>query len=700
MEKIEIKNLSRIFEKSLYRIPDYQRGYAWQKRQLIDFWEDLQNIRNGRKHYTGQLTIKKIEDPSIMEDTDGWMFEKKSFEVYDVLDGQQRLTTIIILIQQIVDFVKRNYTPKDGDYWISEGISIEEVTEEFLFYPQKKQLFSVYYFDYYKANPSYNFFHKEIYGDDSIGSVSESFYTHNLLNARNFFNHNLEILYKKEGKKGIEELFDKVTKSLQFIIYDIGKEYDVFVAFETMNNRGKPLSNLEILKNRLIFLTTLFSDDVLSEVGKQELRSSINEAWKEIYQNLGRNKDNVLSDDEFLRAHWIMFFGYSSQKGKTYIDYLLNSKFVVSNINKNELLDASNIEDVKEISDEISDTEDFENETNLENVPTSHKSQLTPKDIKEYVVNLKKSSSMWFLSFNPWSTDNEYQFLTKNEKIWLERLNILGVGYFRPLIMSALMLRYEKKETDITDLLKAIERWIFIAFHLSAQRSHTKRNYYFALTQKIYRREKSIEDAIETLKIHTEELFDHEGHYKFENFYDTLERLFRTNHGFYSWRDIHYFLFEYEASIYEKEKEKKLHWGDFSKVEKEKVTIEHILPQTATTQSDWSAVIDGKSAEEIHYLTHSIGNLLALSISKNSKFSNDSFADKKNGRKKQGGNEYLYNGYSHGSHSEIEVSKYEKWTSEEIYLRGERLIDFLSNRWGLNLSIEQKNKLLFKWPNH
>ena len=45
----------------------------------------------------------------------------------------------------------------------------------------------------------------------------------------------------------------------QFNIHEIDDDYDVFVAFETMNNRGKELSTLELLKNRLIYLSTLYS---------------------------------------------------------------------------------------------------------------------------------------------------------------------------------------------------------------------------------------------------------------------------------------------------------------------------------------------------------------------------------------------------------------------------------------------------------
>jgi uncharacterized protein with ParB-like and HNH nuclease domain len=40
----ELISLSTLFQNRLFRIPDYQRGYAWKKEQLVDFWEDLLNL--------------------------------------------------------------------------------------------------------------------------------------------------------------------------------------------------------------------------------------------------------------------------------------------------------------------------------------------------------------------------------------------------------------------------------------------------------------------------------------------------------------------------------------------------------------------------------------------------------------------------------------------------------------------------------
>ena len=57
----ELQSLSQIFQNKIFRIPDYQRGYAWLEPQLRDFWEDLINLRPDRSHYTGLLSIKMLE---------------------------------------------------------------------------------------------------------------------------------------------------------------------------------------------------------------------------------------------------------------------------------------------------------------------------------------------------------------------------------------------------------------------------------------------------------------------------------------------------------------------------------------------------------------------------------------------------------------------------------------------------------------
>ena len=101
-----------------------------------------------------------------------------------------------------------------------------------------------------------------------------------------------------------------------------------------MNNRGKKLSDLEKLKNRLIYLSTLYSEEEIDNAVRNNLRNEINNAWKEVYGQLGRNEKKPLNDDDFLKAHWTLYFQYSRKKGNDYIKFLLDEQFTPQKIHK------------------------------------------------------------------------------------------------------------------------------------------------------------------------------------------------------------------------------------------------------------------------------------------------------------------------------------------------------------------------------
>ncbi|EOH8385029.1 TPA: DUF262 domain-containing protein [Campylobacter jejuni] len=303
----ELKDLSQIFENdTIYKIPDYQRGYAWQEEQLEDFWEDLTLINKNSIHYTGVLSLEKIDGKEKEKELEG-----RDENLYYIVDGQQRITTSIILICVILNNLKEKNIE-----WIDNNNKVDNAIEKYL-YKTSRNSYKIYKFGYTKDNPSNEYLKTKIFKDTSgEREEQESLYTHNLNKAKDFFTKKIEKLSEDE----IQNIFNKLTKCFKFNVYHISNDLDVFVAFETMNNRGKKLSNLELLKNRLIYLSTKFNDD---ENDKNQLRNNIGNCWQEIYTYLGKNKENILDDDEFLKNHWIMYFKYSREKGNDYIDDIL-----------------------------------------------------------------------------------------------------------------------------------------------------------------------------------------------------------------------------------------------------------------------------------------------------------------------------------------------------------------------------------------
>ena len=673
----ELISLSTLFQNRLFRIPDYQRGYAWKKEQLIDFWEDLLNLHEDRYHYTGLLSLKVVSKEKLrLLGEDSWLVDI-GYKSYHIVDGQQRITTFSILMYEIISYIKKledNQEKSDEQIFIGFE-SIKAITEKYIMKKRPPEnMIKTYMFGYEQDNPSYNYLKHIIFEEPFGGTIVETYYTQNLLYAKKFFSRNLDSLYEEEGLAGIERLYKRLTLKLMFNLHEIEDDYDVFVAFETMNNRGKKLSNLELLKNRLIYLTTLFDEEELDNKDKEHLRQNINDAWREIYYQLGRNKNHPLSDDEFLKAHWTVYFQYTRRKGDDYIKFLLD-KFSPKNVfDKHPIVIENEVADPQTEDEYIEDeeiTENGEEETILV-------SELAPKEIDTYVNSLKDISEYWYYTFFPYDSNE----LSNIEKQWVNKLNRIGIGYFRPLVAVALSLKKEVEPNERIYLLKEIERFIFLCFRMAGFNASYKSSYYYNKARDVLQRKTSLKSVADDLM----KSIDNDLNAIIVNFIAQTDKRFDSGLGFYGWRGLRYFLFEYESHLSTQYNIQKIDWQMFSKVERDKITIEHILPQTPTKWY-WRNQLRHFNEDEIKTLSSSLGNLLPLAQSINSSLQNDSFPDKKNNPSKR-------RGYINGSHSEIEVAAEEDWNAKSILKRGLKLLEFMEDRWNFNLTDEQKSELL------
>lgn len=629
---MDLKSLQSIFNEKILRIPDYQRGYAWNKHQLEDFWEDLLVLNKNKVHYTGVITLEAVSEEIWSKwENDTWLIDSLGFKPFYVVDGQQRLTTSMILIQAIIESVP------DGELIFRQ--KPDSILKKYILHKADNEEDETYIFGYEKDNPSDEYLRTKIFGNHSYSDVKkETLYTRNLQFAKDFFTSEL----KKLNTSEVENLFKKLTQQFKFNIYEINDEIDVFVTFETMNNRGKPLSNLELLKNRLIYLSTLFDENS----GKEKLRRNINDAWKTMYEYLGKNPDNLLNDNIFLRNHWVMYFEeYSRKKGNDYIDFLLDEKFNAKNVTH----------------------------------PISTEKKLKIEEISKYIKSLQKSVVWWFYIHNPYFSDaNE---LTNNQKIGLDRLERLSFRSFKPLILSALVSEQHKEDTE--KLLDTAERYNFLLFNISQRRTSTGDTAFYGLAKKLLDAKIEIENVLETIKSLTKRFYDP------DRFSSLIKEKYELEQdGFYRWDGVRYFLYEYEQWLKDQGKQAtdKLTWETVKSNKKDNVTLEHIFPQTPT-DSYWIERFGQLSKVQQTYLTHSLGNLVPLSRAKNSSLQNDGFDKKKNNGNKVG--------YYNGSISENEVNQYPEWTPLTIKNRGLELLKFMEERWNIELGdAHYKNELL------
>ena len=687
----EPKPLDSLFKEKLFRIPDYQRGYAWGREQLDAFWEDLINLPDGRSHYTGVLTLNEIPSADVQQhDKEFWLVDDHSYKLYHIVDGQQRLTTFTLFLQAFIELLRslpENEGQADDAIYLTHTLSIAAVESRFLFKVKPAgEAFRTYKFGYTDDNPSYEYMRYQILGEIGGGAVFETFYTLNLSNGKRYFKEQLRAWHKEEGISGLQRVYRTLTKRLLFNEYIIKDEFDVFVAFETMNNRGKTLSDLELLKNRLIYLTTLYTDAELDAAERKDLRNLINDAWKEVYFQLGRNKSKPLNDDDFLRAHWMMYFKFSRQTGRDYIKFLLEEQFTPQRVHR-KIVQPVELEEAEE---QTSDADlEADDESGLDEVESSELTmvaELRPKEIRDYVKSLKVSSVHWFGTFYPEMSDD----LKWKEIEWIQRLNRLGMAYFRPLLMAIL-----KKSDDPGKRIgtfKEIERFVFVVFRMTQTRSNYRSSEFSNAVRAIDRGHMDLSELKERLRNRMSFTFTDAGHFGNEDFYLLLQKKFENGQGYYDWPGLRYFLYEYELELLSSSRQKKVDWADLLKTPKDKISIEHIYPQSETVA--WKPAFKSIRRQEREAYRNSVGNLLLLSSAINSSLQNDSFAEKKKPKCNRDGSK-LRNGYADGSHSEIEISHCEDWGPDEIRERGIRLIRFMEKRWDIRFADDQaREKLL------
>jgi len=645
----QLMSLTKIFSERLFRIPDYQRGYAWGIKEVTDFWNDLCRLNSDKNHYVGVLTLKPVTNSTYDSWIDDvWLIRSKKYVPFYIVDGQQRLTTSILLLVAIAEMMDTkkikalNFTTK------------EEIVKKFLFESKDENKSRTYVFSYETDNPSYDYLITQVFKQKSelCSAFQETTYTANLDMAKDFFSQKLQKLSVEE----IELVFSKITQHFLFNTYEIDSDIDVFVTFETMNNRGKPLSHLELLKNRLIYISTLF--DIEEDV-KDRLRRNINACWKDIYHYLGRNKIRQLPDDEFLNAHFELYFCNEISKDQE-TERIRYRTMRMGMFQHNYLLDKVFIP---------------------ENIPTG---KLKVNDIFNYTESLKNDIKLWNYINNP-----EFSDFNSDIKEYLTKIGFLINGSVRYTESSIsvhnvkilLLACFEKISGEVTvlKLLKSIERYLFIHnFYIydcfvSIGKVFVDFN---DIVIKLKNNDIKAKDVIERLdKNVTSIVSSTEINQKLVSVYNRS--------GFYHTNFLFYFLCEYELYLMKQSKTMIPKLNREVLYENGYDSVEHIYPQNPHHKY-WIDTFCAYNSKQKKCLRNSLGNFVALSKAKNSKLGNRSFPEKKcNGQNTVG--------YKFGTYAEIELSNYDNWGAEEILSRGVKMVSFLEQRWGIKIGTEKKS---------
>ena len=638
----DTKKINEIFNGRIFRIPDYQRGYAWEDEHRQAFWDDLELLRavpGGSPHYTGLISLEPVgadDARNYLSPDEHWLLEG-GYQLCLVVDGQQRLTTFVIFLYELL---RRHKSLSPDSEVLTAMAKRGTVTELFIRRPNLLVTGTHGYLFGYARKPEMEyFFRRVILEDDRIpGAGAEtSAYARQLLKAQKFFRGEFE---KLDQTDRLAEYYRLAIERLRFNLFEVSNDFDVCMTFEAMNNRGKPLSDLEKLKSRVLYLAGLLAGK--SQQQLEGYRTQINECWRKAYDLLGWNREKVLDDDQFLNLAWLLRYG---RPGESRDRHLFGEVFTPKRIVESNSLWC---------------------------------------DIRDFSSDLAKAAPCWLLIHNP----GEALYLPDAPPLggeaclWLRRLNRLRATSFQPLITAAMIHFKEGKlqDADVIRLLKAVERYVFVVFALADRRADVGRNAYFVEASKLYKNHDELDRIVQ--RIEAEIIWRSSA----DAFVDAVNARQFTE-GFYAWDELRVVLFEYEDHLCKTRftaDDSKVRWDDWSTIRLGE-TVEHIYPQTADDPY-WVKRFGSLESQAERGLRHALGNLLLLSRSKNASLQNAAFC-----KKAFQGDEC----YRNGSFSEIAVANgWEEWTPKSIYERTDQLLGFIGERWNVPHWNEARGRIL------
>lgn len=302
---IKLKSVRDLMEVN-YFIPSYQRGYRWTNSQVKDLLNDIYSFANkkgksDKEFYCLQpIVLRKAKDENLK--VIEHLISRKDWDTYEVIDGQQRLTTIKILLIYLLD----NYLT---------GRSYE-------------QRFGMTIFDIiYETRPEL----KTIFSEKLNILCSDNIDTHHITNT--YFNIGKWFEERVKGGDIFDDLCDSIIRTLvyseknqkpegivQVIWYEINDDNVNPIETFLRINLGKiPLTNAELVK-ALFLQEILYGQGDLAELQQMEIAQK----WDSI--------ERSLQDEKF----W-WFISNEKFEGSTRIDYLLNIYYQIELVKNPEL---------------------------------------------------------------------------------------------------------------------------------------------------------------------------------------------------------------------------------------------------------------------------------------------------------------------------------------------------------------------------
>jgi len=427
------QHLRSLFSDQILRIPDYQRGYAWESKQWNDLLEDLDALAadETQSHYAGTIVTFVPTGEQAAE----IFYGNNPFKVADVVDGQQRLTTLLLFLSALIRTLE------------DQGLDYAEDRSSYLYKANQARLTL--------ANDCQSIFF-DLLKTGTVSNQATTQHQKRLLEAYATFLGHIQASLADKGINHLRKLFAAITSKLVFTAYSIESESEIGMTFELMNSRGKGLSTLELLKN-------YFMHWVSRNLGREadhgtSITKQINDRWKTTYSNVG---DCDGTEDQALRITWVLMCSPTPKHWQGYSGFKEDAFFPIRGF------DDHGIKSKEAIKQKISSFTD-----------------LLASISKHYLAILAPNAQRCF---------------SEEEVIWLEKIRRTGnIANFLPLMVGARIKCEADNDLlkNYVELLQSLERYAYRVFIFEGKRSNAGRSNLFGKAYELHQGNSDIPSII------------------------------------------------------------------------------------------------------------------------------------------------------------------------------------------------------------
>jgi len=255
-----------------YSVPRYQRDYTWSEEQWDDLWSDLiVAVEDKDSHYMGYLVLQTENNRN-----------------FSVIDGQQRITTVSILILSALSRLK-DLIDK-GEEIEGNKRRLDALKNTFIGHTDTVTLQTVPKITLNRNNDShYKTYVCEFHTSAPRGTTASN---RKLNKCLDFFSKKISDSNFETGSD-IAKFIETIIDTLLFTTIIVGSDLNAYRVFETLNARGVKLSVPDLVKNYIFSI--IDSGEKITESRLQALE----ENWDQVNTNLGS-----IEFSKFLHAHW------------------------------------------------------------------------------------------------------------------------------------------------------------------------------------------------------------------------------------------------------------------------------------------------------------------------------------------------------------------------------------------------------------